>query len=459
MHRQPPIRLTTLTAGGLAFVLAVALGLALTGRPAWAATLVVQAESYAAQSGVTVEATADTGGGQNVAYLADGDWMRFDDVDLGAAGPLTASARIASATGGPGAVELRTGSTTGPLLATFAVGQTGGWQSWTTRTASVATHPTGPQTLFAVVRGTAPGDFVNINWFSFDDGTTGGSGPGWVPIDRAAWDTQLAQFRAMTPAQVPAGNVRVPEFNATCAYSHSEPDDPIVAPGLPGASHMHSFFGNRSTDAHTTTQSLLANPGTSCTPAQDLSAYWVPTLYQDGKAVESDGMIVYYGSRLPDPSATVPFPQGFRMIAGNAKSQIPTPAGSANQFFCAGEGGEIGRSADGNWPVCAPTAKLVHQLVFPDCWDGKHLDSPDHKSHVAFTYSGTCGGDHPVAIPSVSFVISYPTSGSTAGLSLSSGMASSIHGDFFNAWDNAALGQRVKDCIVQSAKCNSAGAF
>lgn len=327
-RRRSVHHLYTLMAGALAVALAAALGITLTARTAWAATVVVQAESYAAQSGVGVEATADTGGGQNVAYLADGDWMRFDTVDLGAAGPLKASVRVASATGGPGTVELRTGSPTGPLLA-----------------------------------------------------------------------------------------------------------------------------------ALTTTQSLLAETGTSCTPAKDLSAYWIPTLYQGGKAIESDGMIVYYGSRLPDPTATVPFPQGFRMIAGNAKSQVPTPAGSANQFFCAGEGGEIGRSADGNWPICAPTAKLVHQLLFPDCWDGKHLDSPDHKAHVAFAHNGTCGGDHPVAIPSVSFVIGYPTSGNAAGFSLSSGMASSIHGDFFNAWDDTALGRRVKDCIVQSAKCNSAGTF
>ncbi|WP_405593105.1 DUF1996 domain-containing protein [Streptomyces sp. NBC_01190] len=137
----------------------------------------------------------------------------------------------------------------------------------------------------------------------------------------------------------------------------------------------------------------------------------------------------------------------------------PTPAGSPGQFWCAGAGGEIGRSADGNWPLCAPTAHLTHQLVFPDCWDGKNLDSPDHKSHVAFTYDGKCSGAYPVAIPNLSFVIDYPTSGSAGNLRLATGMASSIHGDFFNAWDNAALGHRVKDCITQKAKCNSAGTF
>ncbi|MFD5145513.1 DUF1996 domain-containing protein [Streptomyces sp. NPDC058401] len=455
--RKPRFTLHALLAGALATVLAASLGATVTSAPARAAdTVLVQAESYAAQSGVQVETTGDTGGGQNAAYLANGDWMRFDGVDLGASGPLSVSARVASAVGGPGAVELRTGSVTGPLLAQFEITATGGWQSWATRTADVAAHPAGPQTVFAVLRSSGAGDLVNINWFSF----AAGSSPGWVKVDQAKWDAQLAGFRAMTPAPVPANAVRVPEFNATCVYSHSKPDDPIVAPGLPGASHMHSFFGNRSTDAFSTAESLAAHTATSCTPAKDLSSYWIPTLYDHGRAVEPEGMIVYYGSRLPDPSATVPFPRGFRMIAGNAKSQVPTPAGSVNQFWCAGEGGEIGRSADGNWPVCAPNAKLVYQLVFPDCWDGKHLDSPDHKSHVSFTtVNGTCGGAYPVAIPSVSFVIGYPTGGGPDGLSLSSGMASSIHGDFFNAWDDAALGQRVKDCVVQSAKCNSAGTF
>jgi len=251
----------------------------------------------------------------------------------------------------------------------------------------------------------------------------------------------------------------VPEFNATCAYSHSRPDDPIIFPGLPGASHMHTFLGNNSTNAYSTTRTLLANAGTTCRPAPDLSAYWIPTLYENDRAIEPKDVVVYYGSRLTDPSATVPFPQGFRMIAGDARSQTPTPAGSVNAFYCAGPGGEIGRSADGNWPVCAPTAVLMFHLVFQDCWDGRNLDSPTHKAHVAYSYDGTCRGDYPVAIPNLSFLIAYPTSGSPNGFRLASGMASSMHGDAFMAWDNRALGERVKNCVVQKAKCNTNGDF
>ncbi|MGW6686193.1 DUF1996 domain-containing protein [Streptomyces sp. NPDC054961] len=275
---------------------------------------------------------------------------------------------MASATGGPGAVELRTGSPTGPLLASFEIAATGGWQSWATRTADVSTHPAGAQSVFAVMRSSGAGDFVNVNWFSF----AAGSSPGWVGIDRAKWDTQLARFRAMTPAPVPANSVRVPEFNATCVYSHSKPDDPIVAPGLPGASHMHSFFGNRSTDAFSTAESLLSHTATSCTPAQDLSSYWIPTLYEHGRAVEPEGMIVYYGSRLPDPTATVPFPQGFRMIAGTAKSQCPRrPARSTSSTARARAGRPAaaptatGRCARRTPSPRRPLAVLGHGLVHP----------------------------------------------------------------------------------------------
>jgi hypothetical protein len=426
-----------------------------------AATAVVQAEAYAAQSGGQLEPTGDSGGGQNVSYLANGDWLRYDGVDLGAAGALTVAARVSSAIGS-GSVELRTGSVTGPVFAQFAITGTGGWQSWTTLTTTAATHPTGAQTVFAVMKNSGGGDFVNINWFSFGGDNSGGSGhtgPGWVPVDQAEWNAQLAEFRAMTPRAVPAGNVRVPEFNASCLYSHSRPDDPIIFPGLAGASHMHSFIGNVGTNAATTTDTLLRNAGTSCKPANDLSAYWIPTLYERGQAIEPKDVVVYYGSRLVNPAVTVPFPQGFRMIAGDAKLQVPTPAGSVNQFYCAGAGGEIGRSADGNWPLCAPGATLMFQLVFPDCWDGVNLDSPTHKSHVAYMTNGACSGEYPVAIPSISFLIAYPTSGSSAGFELASKMASSMHGDVFLAWDNAALGQRVKNCIVQSAKCNTAGTF
>src|ERR1700686_4028379 len=47
-------------------------------------------------------------------------------------------------------------------------------------------------------------------------------------------------------------------FHTICGYSHSLRDDPIVHPGLPGASHMHDFGGNNKTNAYSTLASLRA---------------------------------------------------------------------------------------------------------------------------------------------------------------------------------------------------------
>ncbi len=436
----------------------------------------LQAEAFAGQSGAQTENTGDADGGKNVGWLAQGDWLRFDDVTVGG----TVSARIASDNAAGGAVELRLGSATGTLLASIPVTRTGGWQKYETKTATVAKPPAGKQSLFAVMKSGQAADFVNINWFTLGGAaaaapttapataapttapatTPPAAGAGWVKMDQAKWAAQLAAFEAMPFRPLPDNPVRVAEFNAACTVSHANSDDPIVLPNMPGASHRHSFLGNDSTDAFSTTDTLLANAGSSCKPLQDRSAYWVPSLLENGKVVEPHGVTVYYGSRLPDTSATKPLPQGFRMVVGDAKRQVATPKGAPGQFWCAGAGGETGRSADGNWPVCAKTAELTYHLTFPDCWDGVHLDSPDHKSHVGGAdNTGKCSGKFPVAIPSIAFVIGYPTSGTADGFQLSSGNASSMHGDVFLAWDDAALGHRVKDCLVQKAKCNTDGTF
>src|SRR6186713_2910022 len=49
-------------------------------------------------------------------------------------------------------------------------------------------------------------------------------------------------------------------------------------------------------------------------------------------------------------------------------------------------------------------------LIFPSCWDGKNLDSPDHKSHMAHGGVGgfshtTCPASHPIRMPQVCFLL------------------------------------------------------
>jgi hypothetical protein len=51
-------------------------------------------------------------------------------------------------------------------------------------------------------------------------------------------------------------------------------------------------------------------------------------------------------------------------------------------------------------PECARgTEFLKFRIESAECWDGKRLDSADHKSHMAYADRGECPRSHPVAVP------------------------------------------------------------
>jgi len=131
----------------------------------------IQAETYDAQSGTQVESTSDTGGGQNVGFIAPGDWLAYD-LDFGATSPATVTTRIASGASS-GTIQYRLDSTTGPIIASVPVSSTGGWQSWTTATANLTGTATGVHRVYLTFTGPG-GDFVNVNWLQFVAGSTGG---------------------------------------------------------------------------------------------------------------------------------------------------------------------------------------------------------------------------------------------------------------------------------------------
>ncbi|BCJ60496.1 endo-1,3-beta-glucanase [Micromonospora endophytica] len=126
----------------------------------------IQAESFNAQNGVLVENCAE--GGQNIAALRNGDWVRFDNVDFGSPGPRDFVARVASgaAAGVSGLIEVRIGSPTSTPIGSFALANTGGWQSWRSVPGNVSSV-TGRQTVYLTFSSGQPNDFVNVNWFHF----------------------------------------------------------------------------------------------------------------------------------------------------------------------------------------------------------------------------------------------------------------------------------------------------
>ncbi len=125
-------------------------------------------EDYSDQSGIQTESCNDTGGGLNVGFIENGDWVKFDGLDFGD-GASFFEARVSSASSG-GKIELRLDSPTGKLIGTCNVSGTGGWQSWETKSCNVS-GVSGLHNLYLVFTGSG-GFLLNINWWKFTEQTT-----------------------------------------------------------------------------------------------------------------------------------------------------------------------------------------------------------------------------------------------------------------------------------------------
>jgi hypothetical protein len=255
-------------------------------------------------------------------------------------------------------------------------------------------------------------------------------------------------------------------FFSNCPFSHTAPDDPIVHPGRPGESHPHTFFGNTTTNAFSTLASLRAGR-TTCRTAGDTAAYWVPTLYDHhGHEIRPSKAQLYYVLR--GYGQMHPFPAGLRVVAGDAHAI--RPQSKIVVYWACGASairarissrpstcGVLAARFHGVARACASCPKRSNFMVraktfvelhvnFPDCWDGKHLDSPDHQSHMAYSRNYVCPGSHPVKVPLIRLMIRYPITDGR-DVVLASGGQLSGHADFFNSWDERALTRLVDACF------------
>lgn len=237
------------------------------------------------------------------------------------------------------------------------------------------------------------------------------------------------------------------QFVVECPLSHVAADDPIVYPGEPGASHRHAFFGNDSTDAFSTLASMSV-AGTSCEQRLDRAAYWVPVLYDGVREVPAIKSTAYYRAGLDvDPTTVEPYPAGLVMIAGSAAATAPQPV-EVVAWTCGVSG-----VRDVFPPACSPDRMLRLILTFPDCWNGRDLDAPDHIAHVAYSTGGHCPASHPHVMPQLQFSVEYDHHGDTSALRLASGEVITGHADFFNAWDETKLAAEVALCIHRDVVC------
>jgi hypothetical protein len=226
-----------------------------------------------------------------------------------------------------------------------------------------------------------------------------------------------------------------PYYAIGCSFSHRNNDDPVVFPGQPGRSHNHTYIGNRSVDAASTPASLLGGRS-SCESEGDSSAYWMPTLFAGQADVTPLTASVYYVNRSRERIAAPP--KGLVMIAGNAAARSRQPKGIV-AWSCGAVGGAPRYATV---PACRDDQMLQLQATFPNCWDGRRLDSVDHKQHLRYASRGLCPASHPVAMPQIILIVLYQPV--PLGSQVASGRFAA-HADFMNGWDQAELERLVAE--------------
>ena len=235
-------------------------------------------------------------------------------------------------------------------------------------------------------------------------------------------------------------------FAVRCDFSHRLPDDPIAYFEDPGDAHSHDFFGNTTTDAFSTynddpEHGLLGKP-TTCTRPNDTAAYWLPTVSWDGVPLDSNRAVFYYRAGGKDHT---------KVLAHPAKLEVVTAPNTHVSWRCGhtDNGGGSQRP-----PRRCDNGELGVRIVFPDCSNGKHF-SDNHRSHMAYSRKidgkVRCPKSHPRSVPVLTMNVTFdlPARPRTGKVTLSSGGASTMHADFFNAWDQVALKSLVKRCINQ----------
>ena len=139
------------------------------------------APSYRAGTTVGVEYTGDTGGGYDVGYTSEGEYLRYT-VNVGTAGMYNLQARVASlGQGGYYHVSFDDENKTGTLF----VPVTNGFQNYTTQVSPAFQLSAGKHVMQVTLDGNGPtGGMGNFNWFAVQAPTASASftgGPQAIP--------------------------------------------------------------------------------------------------------------------------------------------------------------------------------------------------------------------------------------------------------------------------------------
>jgi len=275
-------------------------------------------------------------------------------------------------------------------------------------------------------------------------------------------------------------------FRFMCAAGQVNRDDPIVFPNQPGKSHLHQWFGNLGGKASSTYKSLRTTGDTTCGNILNRSAYWMPAMLNGrGQVVRPDYVSSYY-KRIP---ASSPDCNG---VGERAMAQRCTGIARGLRYIFGYDmmkGGDQGQH--GTWGCDGPTAvkgafasladvakvctvgnRIFVTLGGPTCWDGKRLDSPNHRDHVGSVGYGDwgypkCDKDHPVMMPGfllgVFWMVApgddptewYLSSDDMTAMGMGRRKAGTTwHGDIIDAWDDEVEQSWIDNCINKLLSCS-----
>lgn len=268
-------------------------------------------------------------------------------------------------------------------------------------------------------------------------------------------------------------------------------DDPIVFPGQPGKSHLHQPWGNADFNANTTPETLAQSAETDCnyTPySLNRSGYWMPALINDqGQVIHPDLVSVYYkrktsSSAFCDPKSAsfigtcIGLPNRIRFVFGWNMFEPTAPVQGASWYCTTGDKKHYSNLDDVFNSGCVAGAQLIANTLAPNCWDGANLDSPDHRSHMAYgSYGQTgkyhCPKTHPYYIPQEENKVTFTVTADMIGtnpdgthysrIKLSSDHmlpnakpGQTLHSDYMEAWVTEAKDMWMKNCIEKGLNCS-----
>ncbi|MFF8940309.1 DUF1996 domain-containing protein [Streptomyces paradoxus] len=312
-------------------------------------------------------------------------------------------------------------------------------------------------------------------------GANGGqAGNGPVAADFA--DIKSVQPNVNDPS--PQGDASRGSFATSCGVNENglfNSDNIIAAPGVSnGAHHFHDYVGNQANNAFASDQDL-ANAETSCDDQGDKSSYYWPVVRLQNGTQEQDankpggGIEGNAGEILTPKQVTLTFvgnprekvtamPRLLRIITGDAKSFVNGPANANASWSCTGF---EDRQLKDKYPLCPQGSDVVRTFKFQSCWDGRNIDSANHRTHVAFTdAAGNCpSGFRPIPqlVQRIVYDIDAPSlndGGRTTPLFAVDSFPEQLHkpgtdhGDFINIFDEDLMGEMV-DCINDGRTCGA----